>query len=277
MLERIAVEFGCCDCCRDITPLWTWGSCVRHNSEAADSYLYCIRALFFKSPNHQLAFDSLTAHTTLYGARAVKLALAGELHSEDCQLLMHESFLRGALWNNAKHEKLSPARWSLLEAEALMHVGVNLSRGWLDETQEVGAGSGSGSVLCKRCCVLWHAGTQTYIPLMSGMQTWENTYYLMYESNVHTYTLCKQDHVSNWFVLHLSSPLNKKNISLWDFMGTFKVSPPPQAFVCFITHLLWREEAAGAEKLDLVFYTRAVYSRSRHGGCKVSCVGNRQG
>lgn len=63
---------------------------------------------------------------------------------------MHESFLKEHFEIMPKHEKLSPARWSALVAEALMHVGVNSSLflGWLDETQEVRAGFGTESALC---------------------------------------------------------------------------------------------------------------------------------
>lgn len=57
-------------------------------ASAADTTPFCITALYFKSPNR------VWADTTLYGARAVKLAPAVEPHSEDYQLLMHESFLK---------------------------------------------------------------------------------------------------------------------------------------------------------------------------------------
>lgn len=51
--------------------------------------LYC-----FLKPRGTSSFESLTADTTLYGARTVKLVPDVETHSEDGQLLMHESFLK---------------------------------------------------------------------------------------------------------------------------------------------------------------------------------------
>lgn len=56
--------------------------------------LYFASQHCFLNPRGTSSFEPLTADTTLYGARTVKLVPDVEMHSEDGQLLMHESFLK---------------------------------------------------------------------------------------------------------------------------------------------------------------------------------------
>lgn len=100
------------------------------------------RALFFKSLSRGLLRFPDGRHYIIWGTdsqtSSCRSAALWGLPITDAWVIS-----KGALWNNAKHEKLSPALWSALDTEALMHVGVNLSlffgfagwdtgsRGWL--------------------------------------------------------------------------------------------------------------------------------------------------
>lgn len=112
------------------------------------------------------SFDSLMADATLYGARTVKLAPAVAPHSKDCQLLMHESFLKEhfEIMPNMKNFPLLSGALSIRKHWCMWGVKVvSLFLGCLEATQETEVGCGN-----------LNAATCTYMPTVRHtFQSWK--------------------------------------------------------------------------------------------------------
>lgn len=248
------VEFDHCDSCTNTLSL----TATLHSD-----------TLFFKSLECAWLWFAVSRHCIIWGTDGQTIcchraALRG-LPITDAWVIS-----KGALWNNAKHEKLSPAQWSALDTEAPMHVGVNLSLflACLGETQWVGPNSGTESTLCKRCDMHLHASSQTYIPVLIGMQTWKHTYRadayeaFMCERNVHKQPKCPVTRFCS-FIQQLVIIVATETLTLQFSWGCSISHLLHTHWLCIINNLL-RGEADSKKIASLfVFCTWAVDTKVR--------------